>query len=164
MNQLGISLSSIIFQLINFVLLLWLLKKLLYKPILKVLDDRKNSVVALEADKTKIAKELENLDASKEKALDKTRQEADKIIREANKEAGAMKDKIIQDAYTASQKMIEDAKAAAQAEKKEIIESVKDDLAGVSIRAAEGLILTKLTSGQKDILLEKTVGMLTKDD
>ncbi len=82
-----IRIGQILFQVLNFAIILFVLKKFLYKPVLKVLDDRANRIKdGLEAAEKNI-KLQQDLDAKQDKILKKAQVEADALVQKAKTEA-----------------------------------------------------------------------------
>ena len=104
-------------MLILFVLLVFLLKKFAWKPILDAVNEREEGIrnALLSAEEAK--KEMQNLKADNEKLLAEARAERDAMLREARE----LKEKMISDAREEAQvqgaKMIEQAKASIESEK-----------------------------------------------
>lgn len=71
-------------QIVNFLVLLFILQKLLYKPILKVLEERKRKIEEGLLNAEKIKKELEETKAKSQQVIDKAIEESKKIVIEAN--------------------------------------------------------------------------------
>lgn len=83
--------SQIVFQLVNFAILFFLLKKFLYRPILKVLDSRAQRIKeGLEAAQSNLDTHS-RLESEKQKLLKKAQEESAKIISQAKVEAQAIK-------------------------------------------------------------------------
>jgi len=89
---------TLIAQVINFLVLMWLLKRYLYKPILKAIDERENKILEqlkdAEAKKTEAEKERDEFD-QKNKIFDKKKAEMmQKVISETNAEEQKLKEKV----------------------------------------------------------------------
>lgn len=93
---------TVIAQVINFLVLVWLLKKFLYKPILKAIDDREK----------KIASQLKDANHLKAEAK-KEQDEFTKKNTDFDKQKKGLMDKAIADANTQRQKLLDEAKDAA---------------------------------------------------
>ena len=112
LGNLGINLSYLVVQILNFFIVMLIMSFWAYKPILKVLDERSN----------KIAKSLE--DARKaEESLTAARAEADKIISEAQAERA----KIVSDATQRAETTAADIRAVAEQERGRLQEKVETD-------------------------------------
>lgn len=134
----------IIWQLFVFVLLVFLLGKLAWKPILSSLKEREESIQqALDsAEKAKV--EMAALKSDNEKLLREAREERDKILRDAREAANRLHDQAQTDAKKNADKIIEDAKAIIQTEKNAALRDVKAQVAMFSLEIAEKLIKNNL--------------------
>jgi len=129
---------------VSFAILLFVLKKFAWKPILKALADRENSIdEALKA--AQLAKdEMTRLQADNEKILREAIIEREQIVKEARE----MKDSIVRDAKTLAtveaNKVMENAKAAIEQEKAAAIGEIKEIIATFSIDIAEKILKERL--------------------
>lgn len=143
----------IIWQLFVFLLLVFLLAKFAWKPILGSLKEREESIQqALDsAEKAKL--EMAALKSDNEKLLREAREERDKILKEAREAANRMHDQAQADAKKNADKIIEDAKAIIQTEKNAALRDVKSQVAMFSLEIAEKLIKNNLKDdkAQKDL-------------
>lgn len=138
---------------ISFLLVLFLLKKFAWKPILKLIKDRESSITdALEAAE-KAKDEMKSLQADNEKILQKAREERELLLKEANE----VKTKIIQDAKSAANveadKIISAAKRQIESEKASAINQIKEQVVNLSVEIAEKILKQNLSDdkSQKDL-------------
>lgn len=144
----------VIWQIIGFSILLFVLAKFAWKPILAALDEREKSIEgALKA--AELARlEMSNLKAENEKILQQARIERDEMLVKANESAK----EIIEEAKTSAQKegarMIENAKAAIETEKQAAIEELKVQVGALSLEIAEKILRRKFSDveTQKDLV------------
>jgi ATP synthase, F0 subunit b len=133
-------------MLLAFSVVLIILKKFAWKPILNALKEREKSIEGALKSAEKAKAEMAKLQADNEKILAEARLERDKLIKEARQ----MKDKIVEDAkaqaQVEAQKMIEAARLSINSEKKAAIKEIKDQVAELSIQVAEKLIKDKLAA------------------
>ncbi|MDO4581987.1 MAG: F0F1 ATP synthase subunit B [Bacillota bacterium] len=157
MEILGLNLAEFIFAIVNFLLLLWLLKKFLYKPILKMLDDRKAGIdEALDqaaAAREEVAATAENLRLE----IAKARAEAESIIGDARQRGEAARDEIVRAAREEAQALSSNALQQIEREKEKALADLKGQIADMAIMAAEKLLSEKLTAEQEQALLDKYV-------
>ena len=129
---------------LSFSIVLFILKKFAWKPILSALKEREKSIEGALKSAEKAKAEMAKMQADNEKILAEARLERDKLIKEARQ----MKDKIVEDAKALAQaegqKMIEAARLLINSEKKAAIKEIKDQVAVLSIQIAEKLIKDKL--------------------
>jgi len=142
---------------ISFLILLFLLRKFAWNPILGAVNTReesiKNALESAEAAK----KEMENLTADNEKLLKEARAERDGMMKEARE----LKTKMIADAKDEAKiegdKMIINAQAAIQSEKKSAIAEIKSQVASLSLDIAEKVVREELSNKDKQLKLVETM-------
>ncbi|GAA3656961.1 F0F1 ATP synthase subunit B [Flavivirga jejuensis] len=151
------SLGLFIIQTVLFVLLVLLLKKFAWKPILTAINDREEGIInALDsAEKAKL--EMENLQADNQKLLKEARTERESML----KEARDIKNKMIEDAKSEAQeqanKLIQQAQAAIESEKKAAMAELKNHVAGLSLDIAEKVVRGELSNKDKQLELIETM-------
>ncbi len=134
---------------ITFCLLLLVLAKFVWKPVLSAVNARSQKIdeALLEAEKAR--QEMKSLHAENERILKEARAERDAILKEA-KEAGA---RMIEEARDKSkiegQKLIESAKLAINSERNSAIADMKAQIATFSVDIAESLVKESLVSDDK---------------
>lgn len=95
MEKLGIELPLLLTQIFNFLLMVFILTKLLYKPILKILEERKKKIEEGLQFFQKAKEEEEKLDLQKKKIIQEAKDEGTAIIEEAKKDAKKLKEDIL---------------------------------------------------------------------
>ena len=138
----------IIWQLIIFLLLFFLLAKLAWKPIIKSLKDREQSIQEALDTAEKARLEMSRLKADNENLLKLAREEREKILRDAREASNRIKDEAHVDAKKAGDRIIEDARLAINAEKVAALKEVKALVANLSLEIA-GKILQKNLADDK---------------
>ena len=139
-----------------FILLLVILKKFAWKPILKAVDDRNSSITEALLSAEKAKAEMEQLSANNEKILQEARIERDSII----KEARAIKENTISEAKNKAsieaEKIILSAKEQISNEKMKAMTALKNEIADLSIQMAEKILKSELKDekSQKKLIEE----------
>ena len=146
-------------MLILFVILVFLLKKFAWKPILDAVNEREEGIrnALLSAEEAK--KEMQNLKADNEKLLQEARAERDAMLKEARE----IKDKIVseakEEAQTQGAKMIEQAKATIESEKNAAMAELKNQVSSLSLEIAEKVLKSELSDKDSQTkLVEKMLG------
>jgi F-type H+-transporting ATPase subunit b len=150
----------LIWMMITFLIVLILLKKFAWKPILKMIKDREDSIdnALKSAENAKL--EMQNLKSDNEKILAQARNERDTMM----KEARDMKDAIVGEAKGKAKeeadKILASAREAIQNEKMAAITELKNQVALLSVDIAEKILKRELSdeNKQKDL-----IGDLLKD-
>ena len=144
-----------IIQSIIFLVLLFILGKFAWKPILKSIDERETSIIDA-LNQAKLAKqEMAQLKEDNERILREARAERDGIL----KEARDMKDKIVSQAKESAkaegEKMIEAARQSIQTEKIAAMADIKNQIGTLSVNIAENILREKLNNdGAQNALVE----------
>lgn len=144
---------TMVMQVLNFGILMYLLTKFLYKPVLDLLDKRAEKVKEdLDSAAIKDAESQKVLDQYKDQ-LDSIRAEVNNMIAEARKDADTEKHKIINAAQSEARIIMDKAKADIDSQVEKAHETIKKTIAEVSIDIAEKLIGKSLTEkGNNEII------------
>lgn len=147
------SLGLFVWQTVLFILLVLLLKKFAWKPILNAVSEREEGIKSALDEAENARKEMQNLNADNERILKEARIERDTLLKEARE----MKDSIITEAKEEAQvqanKVVEQAQATIQAEKQAAISDLKNQVAELSINIAEKVVRAELTDPKKQVQL-----------
>ena len=156
MDLINPSIGLIFWTTLTFVILLFMLKKLAWVPIIGALRSREDAIQSALNSAEHAKKEMAKLTADNEKLLDEARLERDKILKEAKDAGTAMLDEAKSNAALTSVKMIEDAKAAINTEKHAALAEVKNQVALLSLEIAEKLIKKQLSDdkAQKEMVAD----------
>jgi len=134
MEGIGINLPLLIVFVINFVILFGLLSIVLYKPVLKTLDERQAKIKESMEQAEKIKQETERSEEEIKAHLEKARKEGQAVIGERLKEEA--KDSARQEAES----VISKARTEIQRERDKAIEELRTEFADIAILAAEKVI------------------------
>jgi F-type H+-transporting ATPase subunit b len=155
--SLGINLPLLVVFIVNFIILLVLLRLFLYKPVMKVLDERtqrtKDAMELAEA----IKKEYEQAKGEVQKQIEKGRQEAQAIITQAMQVGERLKEESKQEAAKQAQVMIDRTRSELEAERDKIIGDLRREFVDISIAAAEKVIKETLDREKHRKLIEETL-------
>jgi len=146
-------------QLSRFFVLLFLLRKFAWKPIVGTVNDRETSIrEALEsAEKARL--EMQNLTADNERILKEARVERETMLKEAREIKAKMISDAKDEAQTQANKMIEQAQIAIASEKKSAMAELKNHVAGLSVDIAEKMVREELSNKDKQLkLVENMLG------
>lgn len=162
MEKLGIELPLLLTQIVNFTILLLVLTKLLYKPILKGLKDRQKKIEdsLVFAEKTK--QEEEKLKIRQQEMLKETREESKILLEMARKDAQKQKEEIIEEGkHEAAQlkvKMQKDVESRLEEERSFLVGQTVDIAAEMTKR----LLADVLTSDEQHQVIHKQLQKLEK--
>ena len=144
-----------IIQSLIFILVVFLLGKFAWKPILAAINEREVTIVD-SLNQAKLARqEVQNLKSENENIIREAKVERDNILKEARE----IKDRIVGEAKDAAKtegdKMIEQARQSIQAEKASAMADIKNQIGALSVNIAESILKQKLDNdGAQNALVE----------
>ncbi len=157
MEKLGIEPKLLLAQLVNFTIIVVVLSKFLYKPILDMLEKRKKEIAAGLKLTTDMKEEEEKMAVKKQKMLEVTRKEASDIIEEARKQAKEEEKEIIATAHKDAENIIAKGKADAVAARVEMEKSVEQSAIDLAVSISERLLTGILSADDKHKLIAKHI-------
>jgi F-type H+-transporting ATPase subunit b len=155
LETLGINLPSFIWHTVNFLLLLFLLSKLLYRPVLKMLDERAERIresleraeqVQAQADRDEQARRVE---------ADEARKQVQTMLAQATTMAEQVKAEARQAAQEEARRIVERAQAEASAERDQAMSELRAQVADLAITAAERVVRANLDSQANRRIVEE---------
>lgn len=149
LNLLAAPIGLIFWTSLAFIIVLVLLKKLAWKPILKTLDERNEFIDKSLKSAEEAKAQMSQLKADNEKLLVEARSEREKILKEARE----MKESIISEAKktaaTEGERLVNNARAEIEKEKAKAMSDIKAQVAALSIDIAEKVLRTELSDKSK---------------
>ncbi len=140
-------------QILIFVLLVWLLNKFAWKPILNAVNEREEGIRKALDEADKARQEMAELNASNEKILKEARAEREKMLKEARDIKDALISEAKDEAKMQADKIITQAKTTIENEKQAAIVELKKQVAELSVGIAEKVIKEELSNKEKQIKL-----------
>jgi F-type H+-transporting ATPase subunit b len=160
MNLVTPGLGLIFWQLVTFLLVLFLLAKFAWKPIMSSLKEREESIEGALRAAEQAKADMAKLKAENERLLDDARIERDAMLRKAQQTSEAIVEEAKNKASVESAKIVESAKQQINAERLAALADIKKQVATLSIEIAEKLLRNQLKEekAQRDL-----VDQLVKD-
>ena len=162
LKDFGVEPILLLAQIVNFVILLYILKRFLYKPILKVLDERKKRIETSMKQSAEIQKKFEEVSQKQQEILDEAKKESTRIIGTAKNEAKILTNQIQTEANTQAEEIMKRNQQSLQLEKQKMISEAKQELIDVVASATERVVERSLTKADKDRLVKKSVAEIEK--
>ena len=151
-----------IWTIITFLLLLYVLAKFAWKPLLKMLEDRENLIKSSLDDAEKAKLELQSLNEESEKIINKARTDAQEILTEGKATAEKVKEDTIAKAKIAAGKIQDEAEKQINIEKEKAISEIKKEVVQISLSVAEKLINKNLSESDNKSLIEESLKKINK--
>ena len=162
LGALGISPSAFLIQLIPFVIVVLLLRVYAFKPIGKLLEERRKTIDDGVRMGQKMEKEKIKFDADLAKVLRDARVEADKIISIAHKDAREVVREAEKTAGRKAEAMIADAEVRIEAETERAKLALEDELIGLVSEATEAIVGEKVDVNKDRAIIDKIIKQRAK--
>lgn len=147
-------------QLITFLLVLFLLSKYAWKPIMKGIKAREESIIEALSAAERAKAEMQRISAENEKLLQEARAEKDQILKKAQETARQLIDEAKENAKKEANRMIEDARRIIESEKNTALSQIKEQIASLSVEVAERILKSQLSD---EIRQKAYIDALLKD-
>ncbi|MEI6478730.1 MAG: F0F1 ATP synthase subunit B [bacterium] len=127
-SSLGIEWKELIAQAINFGLLVFILTKFLYKPVMKSIEEKERSIQGVKDGASKMEKMLQENSEAQKKVLDKARLESEKIIKNAETSASILKKNLLEEAKHQAEIVISQGEQKIREENEKLRRDIKKEV------------------------------------
>ena len=148
---------TIIFTWINLIILVFIMKKLLFKPVTNMLEEREKEVNSIYEEAEKAQKNAKAIEHEYTQKLSSAKEEAAQIMKDATYEASLKSEKIVTDAKKEASAIILKAQKEIEREKETAINEIKKDITSIAIDIAEKVIEKDINEGDHERLLEEFI-------
>lgn len=162
LDVISVNFWSILVSLLNLLIIFLIVKKFLFKPVNKVLDERKNAVDKIYSDANTAKTEAETNKKVYEDKLAGVREEAGEIIRAANDRAAAMSAEIISDANEKASATLKKADEDIAFEKKKAVNDIKNEISDISVSIAEKMLNREINDEDHKELIDSFIDQIGK--
>lgn len=156
--------STMLWTIINFLVLIYLLGRFLYKPLLKIIDQRRAKIQAdldqAAAEKTKAAELTEKYQTRVERA----REEAQEIISAAEKRGNERREEIIAEARNEAKRIKERATEEIKQAKRQALGQLRDEVSKISLLIAQKFLEESVDKKRHQNLVEEFITQLDRDE
>ena len=159
-HKLGIDWKLLLAQIVNFVILLFLLKKFLYKPLINLMNNRRQKIEEGLEKARKGEEEFQKIQELRDKELAKVQKEAEVIIQKAKEVGDKKQQEILKEAEEKTKKIIEEAKGRINIEKEKMLKEVRQDVANLVITATEKILKEKMDKNKEKEMINEVFNKL----
>ncbi len=156
----GVNWPFFIAQLINFILVLLVLKKFAFGPIQEILDKRRSRIADGEAKLEEIEQKLADSEKEKAALLEKANDDAKRLIGEAKVSATALSEKKSQEAVAQAQTILSKAQEAAKAERATMAAELKQEFGRLVVATTSQVTGKTLDARDQKRINEEAVSSL----
>lgn len=156
-TDLGINVPVLIAQLINFTILLVVLRAVLYKPVLRMLDERRTKIEESLSAAERMKRQAAEADRQVQEQLEQARREGQALVAQAQEIAARIQAEAREQARADAEALLARARSEIQLERDNAIAELRKEFAEVTIRAAEKIIRQSLDREAHRRLIEETL-------
>lgn len=155
--------GTMVFTIINLLILVLFLRHFLFDRVNKALDDRQKEVTDAFEEAEEASKRAKELESNYNSKISLAKEESAEIVKQATKKAQIRSDEIVSDAKKEASAITEKANSEIEREKKRAVNEIKDEISDIAFSVAEKVIEKKVDREDNDRLIEdfiKNVGEL----
>jgi len=157
-----IQFPQILFQAINFLVVLGSLSFLLYKPLLKVFDERSKRIAEGQKAAEEALVQREQIEALEQRTKQRLNEKSAQVLDKATKEANSTKSQIIEEAKQQALVEVEVLKQKWVDEKEQLLKGVHDQLADAVIQTSAKVVGSSFSSAQHSKLIDQELSHFLK--
>ncbi|HLC76488.1 MAG TPA: F0F1 ATP synthase subunit B [Candidatus Peribacterales bacterium] len=139
-SALGIDWHVLTAQLINYGILFVALSVLLYKPVLKLLDDRRERIAKSMEDAKKIDQKLKEIEKERESMMKQLDQKSSALLAEAKKQADGARVDMVAAAKSEAENMLERGRKQLEDERRKMVSDLEKTVARVGVELASRIL------------------------
>lgn len=159
--KLGIDWKLLVAQIINFAILLAVLYKFVYKPLLALLEKREKMIAKSVDDAKAIEKSMRDAKKTVEETFANARTEASHIIETAEQTSEARKKAAVEKTKEDLRQIVEQTRAMLKNEKQAMMQEAKAEIASLVVQATERILTDVAHEKISDALAQKTLEKIT---
>ncbi len=152
-----------IWTVITFIVLLFILKRVAWKPILAALDKRENDIKESLAQAEKAKDEAKMILEENQANLAKAEEESKKIIEQSRSYAESLKEQLMRESKEQAKKIVDEASSEIQRKKDAAFEELKGQIAEIAVGAAEKIIRESLDAQKSKQVIDKYLNDVAKN-
>lgn len=140
MEKLGLNVSQLVWQIVAFGLLVFLLQRFLYKPILSMLDERRQRIEQGMRDAQKASEQAAAAQQEFERRIAEAKKEGQAILAQANEMGAKLREEILAESREEARRMIEKAKEEIEADRARAMAELESQVADLAVMISQRVI------------------------
>ena len=162
-SLLDVNPGLIIWTILTFLILLIILKKVAWKPILTALDNREKEIEDSLNRAEQAKEEAQKILNENQATLSKAEEESKKVIDQSRVYADNLKEQMLKESKDQQQKIIDDASAEIERKKNAAFEELKNQIAEISVNAAEKIMKENSDVAKNKQIVNKYLSEINKN-
>lgn len=162
LDQFGIQPVLLLAQIVNFLIILVVLKKFFYKPIVKMLDDRKAKIAESLKNADQISEKLQKTEEKTAEILEKARSQSQEIISQAKTESQRIFDEATKESKEAGEQILARTRLEIAKEKEAMKQEIEKDTMILVTGVVQKVLAKTLKPAEKQNLTQKAISEMSK--
>ena len=161
--RLGVNPWTALFALANFLFLFFMLRKFLFKPVMKMIDDRQKEIDGLYKDAEDAKKDAQAKQQEYDRKLSAAQQTSEQLVREAVARGQSREEEILRQANAQASAMMDKAADDIAREKKKAVNDAKDEISVIALSIAGKVVGRELNDADHARLVDGFIEELGED-
>jgi len=157
LENFGVQPVLLLAQIVNFIILLFLLKKFAYKPIMKVLEERRIKIETGVRQAEEAEKKLAETEVRQKEIISRAEQESSRIIQETKHAVKKLQDETLVETNKKAEEMMDRNKEVLQLEKEKMISEVKRGMAVLVAETTKKVVSKTLSQQENERLVRQSL-------
>ena len=162
LKDFGIQPTLLVAQIVNFLLILFLLKKFFYKPIIKLLDDRKKKIEESLKNAEVIEERLKQTEEKSAQIIEEARRNSQNLITESKKEADRILTQAAIEVRKSAEQTILDAQAQISLQKVEMKKELEKETLSLVVAVVNKVLGRTVSPKEKQVLTSRAASEITR--
>lgn len=154
------NLSTFIFEIINFLVLVYVLQRLLYRPLHQMIDRRRVAIARAQDEAREATRQAEELQRQLRTKMAEAEGERQQLISTARAEAEQQRQSILEEADAEARRRLEEARASIALEEKDAREALREDMTRDALELTGRLLREASDSTLQQLLVQRLVEAL----
>jgi F-type H+-transporting ATPase subunit b len=155
--------ATLIIEVVSFIILWAILAKLFFKPLLKILDQRKEAVRGWLDEAKKDRSDAQEFLSQAKRELSSAKDEAINIKQTSRIESEKLRKKILEEAKRESRNLIEQSKEEIELKIQEAKKELRNDIANISLALTEKILEREINKKDHQHLIEESIKEISGD-
>ena len=157
LDIISVNIWDILISLANLLIMLFIVKKFLFKPVMKVMQERQNQVEKIYDDANQDRSDAAGMKQEYEQRLAAAREEADGLVRNAVQTAQRRGDAIVAEAASQASHLKQKAEEEIAMEKKQMLRSVQGEISDMAVSIASKVVEREIQQKDHDAFVDEFI-------
>lgn len=163
LGTLGINLKIFLAQLLNFTIVLVVMWKFAYKPIVKLLEERQEKIERGVKQADEVEKRVQELERERTEVITQAKSEAAKVLEEARALGEDRKKELLAKAKEEVRGVVEQGKMQLEAQKIQMMVEAREEIASIAVEAARKILTQGVDEKKATVLAQEVVDKMSKE-